>query len=56
VKLQVDIDSEEKNISRAIYAVYVDIKKREIKKEKLPEKMETIQCDCKEKTSYKVKV
>ena len=54
MKFTIDIDSEEKILSRAIFEVYLDVKKRELTKIQIPVIMTKTECDCKKRTSYRI--
>lgn len=54
MKFTIDIDTEEQSISRAIFEVYVDVKKKELTKIQIPAIMTKVECDCKKQTSYRV--
>lgn len=54
MKFTIDIDSEEQNMSRAIFEIYVDVKKKELTKIQIPAIMTKVECDCKKRTSYRI--
>lgn len=54
MKLTIDIDSEEKTMSRAIFEMYRDVKKKELTKIQIPVILTMVECDCKNRTSYKI--
>lgn len=54
MKFTIEIDSEEKTLSRAIFEAYLDVKKKELTKIQIPVIMTKVECDCKKRTSYRV--
>lgn len=56
MKIKIEIDTEEKSISRALFNVYVDMKKKELTKIQIPDTMTRTDCNCELNTSYKATV
>jgi hypothetical protein len=56
MKIKIEIDTEEEKASRALFNVYVDMKKKELTKNQIPATMTKTDCDCKLDTYYKASV
>ena len=56
MKFKIEIDTEEKKITKALFGVYVDMKKKELTKNQKFDILTKVNCDCKEKTFYKISV
>lgn len=54
MKINISIDTEEKSMARALFNIYVDVKKKELTKIQINDIITKIDCDCGKDTSYKI--